>query len=142
MKPMERTKDISEALGAVARVFDWIRTHTQSGADISGFSASEIGVLAEDIGLSQADLQQVALHPADNSELMQRMMAALGLDAAALERSDPAVMRDVEATCTRCRETRSCRQDLAAGTPGVHCGEYCPNASTFIELIEACAPQQ
>lgn len=139
---MQRTNDIAEEPGAVARVRDWIRAYARFGADISGFSASEIGMLAEDIGMSQADLAQVVLHPADNSDLMQRMMAAHGLDAAVLERSDPAVIRDIEATCTRCRETRSCRQDLAAGRAGAHCRDYCPNAGTFAELIAAAALRQ
>ncbi len=136
---MQRASAISDAPGAIARVFGWIKARTGFGGNPGGFSADGIGRLADDIGVSQIDLRQVARHPADNSELTQRMLRAQGLDMAALERSDPGVQRDIEATCTRCNQTRRCRQDLAGGNAGAQCRDYCPNAGTFAELTEATA---
>ena len=62
------------------------------------------------------------------------MMAALGLDAHAIARVEPLVIRDLERTCAQCEQKKQCDRDLAAGTAAQHYEEYCVNAPTIAAL--------
>jgi hypothetical protein len=87
-----------------------------------------------DIGVSIADLR--AIHPrvAGADELMDRMLRARGLDPEAVRRAFAAVMRDMDVTCARCRESGTCQRELAAGTAAEDCHEFCGNAGTIDAL--------
>jgi hypothetical protein len=63
-------------------------------------------------------------------------LKALDTDEAALARTEPLVMRDMERVCALCKDKRRRRDDLAVGTAGQHDEEYCLNAPTIDSLGE------
>ena len=70
-------------------------------------------------------------HAADE---LPKLLKALGIDEAALARTEPLVLRDMERICALCNHKRQCNHDLAAGTSAEHYHQYCLNASTIDDL--------
>ena len=62
------------------------------------------------------------------------MLRALGIDEAALARTQPLVLRDMERVCAMCNHKRECDRDLKAGTAADHYEGYCLNAPTIDRL--------
>jgi Family of unknown function (DUF6455) len=118
-----------------SRAIDWLKAHTVGGDDLGAFSRSDLQVMANDLGVTQADLLDVLPRHEDHSDLMDRMMRDRGLDPDKIRRAVGPLMRDLEITCTRCGAVSRCRRDLAAGQAVEHCHEYCGNAETIDELL-------
>jgi Family of unknown function (DUF6455) len=57
---------------------------------------------------------------------LARRMAALGLDIAAVARSEPTVFGDLRSRCANCRSLERCARDLQRDPAGPM--PYCPNA--------------
>ena len=123
--------------GLLARALDWIKAHAARQEELARLTGNDITTMAADLGLSEADLRDVLPRAADNSLLMDRMIQARGLDPATVRRNLAALVRDLELTCTRCPDTARCRRELDAGTAATRCHEYCPNADTLDDLVEA-----
>jgi hypothetical protein len=77
------------------------------------------------------ELVRRGLHAADELPLL---LKALEIDDAALERTHPLVLRDMERVCTLCRHKAKCDMDLADGTSAEDFSSYCPNESTIKQL--------
>ena len=90
--------------------------------------------IAIDLGLSSGELDQLVQRGPHAADELPKMMAALGLDAKAIARAQPLVMRDLERVCALCEQKKQCGRDLAAGTAAQHYKEYCVNAETFAVL--------
>ncbi len=118
----------------LAKAFDWIKARASRDNDLAAMSRADLHYLAVDLGISEADLRDIVPCVADNSVLMDRMMDARGLDPAAVRQSFAAAVRDMEITCTRCRESRVCRRELASGTAAMYCHDFCPNAEAIDDL--------
>jgi len=123
--------------GLLTRALDWIKARAARQDELARLSGHDIAAMATDLGLSEADLRDVLPRAADNSLLMDRMILARGLDPVAVRHSLAALVRDLELTCTRCPDTARCRRELDAGTAATHCHEYCLNADTLDDLVEA-----
>ncbi len=123
--------------GLLGRMFDWIRERARRSQEIASLSQADLDFMASDLGITQADLIDVLPRAADDSHLMDRMMEARGLDPEQVRRNLGALVRDMELMCTRCRATGICRRDLLNGTADAHCHDYCENAETMDELLEA-----
>ncbi len=122
--------------GLLGRVLDWVRVRCGAGGELAAMSREEIRDLASDLALSEGDLVALSTSLSDNTALMEGMMRARGFDPAQLRRSFGTLMRDVERVCSRCRAAGRCQRELDAGTAAAHAHEYCPNASTFDDLID------
>lgn len=122
--------------GPLARILEWVRAQSGGRGELAEFSHDERRHMAADLSLAGADLRDVAARGRDNTALMEGMMHARGLDPDRLRQAFPMLMRDVERVCTQCRSVRRCRRELDAGTAAVLCYEYCPNTSTFDDLVE------
>ncbi len=122
--------------GLISQVAQWITTRARASAEMARLARGDIGGMARDLGVSEADLRGVLPLGADNTKLMAAMMRARGLDAEQAAQLSAAVMRDLELTCTRCGAVARCRRELAAGTAEAHCHEFCGNADTFDALLE------
>ncbi len=121
--------------GLLGRLFDWVKAHTHRDDDLSALTRGDLGIMAADLGITEADLREVLPRTSDNSLLMDQMMVARGLDPDRVRRSCASLVRDLELTCSRCGSSHRCRRDLAAGTAAEHAHEYCGNAETFGELL-------
>lgn len=95
-----------------------------------------VATIAAECGLSSGELREIVAHGSRADGLMERMMAAKGLEPERLRRELPAVMRDIEVLCARCVAKGRCARELEAGTAARNAADFCPNADTFAALVE------
>lgn len=110
------------------------RKRQRAQAELQAMSVDDLDRMAQDIGVTPADLRDLATRSAQAADEAPQMMAALGLDVEALRRSEPHVLRDIEIACTRCGQKGRCGSELADGTAAAHVDEFCVNAETFHAL--------
>lgn len=122
--------------GLIGQVAHWIAERARANADMARLFRGDITGMANDLGVTEADLREVLPRGADNTRLMDAMMRARGLDPAEVAQQSAAVMRDLELTCTRCGAVTRCRRELAADTAAEHCHAFCGNADTLDALLE------
>ena len=94
---------------------DWLK-HRRELNEIRQLDRFEFDRIAADLEISSSELEELArrgLHAADELPLL---LKALGIDEAALARTHPLVLRDMERVCTLCRHKAKCDMDLADGT--------------------------
>ncbi len=119
------------------RLGDWWkkwREHAATLAGLRAFGDGELSRVAHDIGVDTADLKVLAGKWPNAADLVMRRAAALGLDTAAIERSQPQVMRDLERVCSLCDNKRACEHDLSRGPAKTDWRDYCPNAGTLTAM--------
>jgi hypothetical protein len=121
----------------LAKAFDWIRTRASRDNEIAAMCRADLHYLAADLGITEAELREVVPKVTDHSELMDQMMRARGLDPEAVRRSFSALVRDMEVTCARCRDSRVCRRELESGTAATYCHDFCANAEAMDYLRKA-----
>jgi hypothetical protein len=123
--------------GVLARMLDWLKCYSARQQEMRRLTRGDLALMASDLGLTEADLRDVMPRTADNHALMERMLQARGLDPVTVRHGFAVLMRDLELICTRCPDTARCRRELDAGTAALHCHEYCVNADTIDDLVEA-----
>ena len=96
-------------------------------------SSGDMEAIAQDVGLSKSDLRTLVEGRSDAAEVNRRM-DALGIEPASLSRNEPAVVRDLQRTCSLCTSKRRCRHDLAAQPADPRWQKYCPNWNTLSNL--------
>ncbi len=106
----------------------------QRGVDLMSMPDSDVERIARDIGFSENDLLGCSRGNPKNIELMNRLLAELGIDAAALGREQPGVLQDMERLCGMCKSTQQCRHDLDNADAKSHFTEYCLNTTTIEAL--------
>jgi hypothetical protein len=111
----------------------WLR-HRREIAELCLCDASEYGRIARDLGVSPRELDELVRRGHNAADELPKMIAALGLDAQAIARVQPMVIRDLERACAQCQQKKQCDRDLAAGTAAQHYEEYCVNAPTLAAL--------
>ena len=115
---------------------DWLK-HRRELDEIRELDRGEFDRIAADLEISSSDLGELVrrgLHAADELPLL---LKALEIDEAALERTHPLVLRDMERVCTLCRHKAKCDMDLADGTSAEYFSSYCSNESTQLERTAA-----
>jgi hypothetical protein len=95
---------------------------------------SEYARIATELGVSLGELDQLVRSGPHAADELPKMMASLGLDAKAIARAQPLVIRDLTRVCALCEQKKQCNRDLAAGTAAQHYTEYCPNTTTLASL--------
>jgi hypothetical protein len=118
----------------IVRVFDWIVARINRDNELASMSRADVQLLATDIGVSEADLRDMMPRIGDHSDLMNEMMLARGLDPEVVRLAFKGVMRDMEVTCARCRDSGTCRMELEAGTASTYYHDFCPNAGALDDL--------
>jgi hypothetical protein len=93
----------------------------------------EIARIAQDLGLTQNELLQMARLRPDAASLLFKRLENLHLDAKALATMEPGVMRDLQRLCSTCESKGRCQRDLARGDDS-EWRDYCPNQDTLIAL--------
>jgi hypothetical protein len=121
----------------LAKAFDWLKARMIRDSQLASFSRSDLQLLAIDIGVTEADLRRVVPRVGDHDDLMDKMMCARGLEPASVRRAFSGVVRDMEVTCARCRDSGRCFRELEAGTSGARYRVFCANAGTIDALLEA-----
>src|SRR5712691_9516978 len=98
--------------------------------------AAEVERIAQELGLSSFELQNLVSHP-DERELLAERMAALHLEPVSLAQSEPATFRDLPRVCALCGVRDRCAVDLeeqGRDPAWQEWRDYCPNATTLSAL--------
>jgi transcriptional regulator with XRE-family HTH domain len=135
---MENTASatVDGVFGAIA---DWVRkfrSHAGNDDTFGQCSAEEVKQIANDIGISPAELRGIARKEPGSADLLQKMLVALGVAPETLIKHDPAVMRDLQRLCVSCTHKSRCQHELALGEAAERFHEFCPNAYTLDALLE------
>jgi hypothetical protein len=96
--------------------------------ELRQLNGSEFDRIAGELRVSPADLNELVHQGPHAADELPKLLGLLGIDQAALARSQPLVMRDMERVCALCRHKRQCDRDLASGSSAEHFEEYCLNA--------------
>jgi transcriptional regulator with XRE-family HTH domain len=113
---------------------DWLK-HRRELSEIRQMDRSDFDRIAGDLRVSPNDLDELVRKGPHAADELPKMLKALGIDEAALARTQPLVLRDMERVCALCHSKTQCDRDLAAGTAAEHYEGYCLNAPT-IELLD------
>jgi hypothetical protein len=135
-KPLEKQSwpIIDNVLAPLA---DWWRRHAAIRGnldDLEAFGPAEMSRMAQDVGISPADLRELARHCSDAADLLDRRLDALGMKASELVHTAPAQLREMERLCTMCQSKGRCARDLATDPSDPVWRQYCPNEQTLVSL--------
>ena len=83
------------------------------------------------LGIPASDLRELARHCSDAADLLERRLAALGMNASELAATAPAELRDMERLC---QSKGRCARDLGADASDPVWRQYCPNEQTLVAL--------
>jgi len=101
----------------------------------------EVERMAHELGLTPRELSSMSKLEGDAADLLLQRMAAMGLDAAAVSKSEPSSMWDMQRLCSLCMSKNRCHGDLQ-GDHNSGWVNYCPNASTLFALQYGAAQGQ
>jgi transcriptional regulator with XRE-family HTH domain len=118
----------------------WLK-HRRELSEIRQMDREDFERIAGDLRISPGELDELVRRGPHAADKLPQMLKALGIDEAALSRSEPLVLRDMERVCAMCKDKPRCHRDLAAGTAGAHYEEYCLNAPTIDHLGENAVKQ-
>jgi len=108
----------------------WLK-HRRELNEMRQLDRSDFERIAADLEVSAGDLDELVRRGPHAADELPVLLKALGIDAAALERTQPLVVRDMERVCAMCRHKAQCDRELIAGTAAEHFEGYCANAPTI-----------
>jgi hypothetical protein len=119
----------------------WWRNMRAARASLGelGQCGKDVTRIARDIGLAPSELRNIAGKGPGAADQLEMRLEALHMDAAALRRDEPLIMRDLEGVCTQCGSKRRCVRDFVRFPDDTGWREYCPNATTLDALETASA---
>src|SRR5262245_16037202 len=103
--------------------------------------SSEVATIAQDLGVTPAELRVLAAKRPDAADLLSRRLAALQLDAGRPAVGAGPVLRDLQRLCTMCKSKGRCARGLAEHPMSEEWQDYCPNADA-IKLLVADAEER
>jgi len=134
---VSRSAEIKDypVVGALIDSFaQWLK-HRRDVAETCNCDPGELDRIAHELGVSRGELDDLVRRGPHAADELPRMMAALNLDAAAVARTEPLLMHDMERICAHCASKRQCREDLDEGTALQNYDEYCGNTLTLRALV-------
>ena len=118
----------------LAAVKEWYRNWAHRGSELRCCVDEEMARMAGDVGLTPAELRQLARRDPGAADLLRRRLAAIDLDQSEVARYEPQTLHDLQRVCTLCQYHRRCARDLAHDAADPSWKGYCPNAETLIAL--------
>jgi hypothetical protein len=118
-------------------VKDWWRRYWNSRMAVEELSScgdAEIGNIARDVGVSPSDLRTLAGKWPASTNLLDRRVAATGIDLEEVQRTEPQVVRDLQRVCAFCGDRSRCERDLDVNQQDRVWRDYCPNVATLDAL--------
>ena len=114
---------------------DWLKQRRELN-ELMQFATDpgELERVASDLNVTSADLEMLVRQGSQAANELPYTLTALGIDETALQRAQPALLRDMERVCSFCTHKRRCHQELAAGTAATNYVEYCENADAIDTL--------
>ena len=99
--------------------------------ELASCDALEVARVAQDLGISPADLRVLASRDKTAADLLDRRLEALRLDPTSI---DPALMRDLQRCCSSCDSKQLCAHELEDQPKAASWPKYCPNEETIASL--------
>jgi hypothetical protein len=115
---------------------DWLKRR-RAMREIHDLGRSEFAHIAQDLRMTPADLDGLVRQGPHASDQLPKLLNVLGLDEAALSRTQPLVLRDMKRVCASCQQKAWCNHDRDAGTLARNFRDYCPNTPTIEGLEQA-----
>jgi hypothetical protein len=132
---MRTPGDLSSANPTTAAVAEVVGQWQEISADPGEFQAfgRAMTSMAKDFGLSPGELRALAAKGA-NARQLACLLEALRIDIPALAQIEPAVLRDLQRTCSVCDRKPKCDRNIASKTAGASYYAYCANAAVLKKL--------
>jgi len=140
MKGYAPHPDYESLQSLFASMRQWLKGYRDAckdSRDLTNCGLDEIVRIAQDLNLQPEELAMIAKKDPHSADLLQKLLAALGVDPNDLSQEDPVTMNDLRRLCTMCTEKRQCKYDLANGVLAANFRDYCPNAYTLDALVAA-----
>jgi hypothetical protein len=99
--------------------------------ELAGCDALEVARVAQDLGISAADLRALASRDKTSADLLTRRLETLRLDPTSV---DPALMRDLQRCCSNCDSKQLCAHELEDKPRAASWPKYCPNEETIAAI--------
>ena len=112
---------------------DWLE-HRREVNEMHQLPGSDFDRIAQELGVSTSDLEELVNRGPHAADEMPRLLAALGIDEAVLERCQPLVLHDMERVCAMCQSKGECDFHLATGDIADHYRKFCLNTETLEAL--------
>jgi hypothetical protein len=129
--PRRNAMSLEASDSFLARTVQAFLAHLRSWSarrELDNFDRQEIERIAAELGMTAADLRDLAACGPDAAELLTKWMTALGISRDDVERTALGLMRDLERTCSCCGHKKQCAADLADRPDDPVWKDYCPNA--------------
>ena len=112
---------------------DWLE-HRREVSEMRQLRGSDFDRIAQELGVSPADLEELVNRGPHAADEMPKLLTALGIDEAGLERCQPLVLRDMKRVCAMCQSKGECDFHLATGDIADHYRKFCLNTGTIDAL--------
>ena len=131
---MTTARDRKSQPGRLARWWHNWKARNSAVGELDCCGADETTRIAQDVGLSVAELRTLAGRWPDSANLLERRMAAVGLSVDHVAHSEPEVLRDLQRVCGQCAVEGRCTRDLDQDERDRVWRDYCPNVATLDAL--------
>lgn len=133
---MPALPDEQKARSPFKAISQWYRDWAQrsSASELKCLGDEIVERMAQDVGVSAAELRRLARLGPEAGDLLRRRMAVLDLDEQEVARAEPQTLHDLQRVCAMCEYHRRCARDLAHDPANPEWKHYCPNATTLEAL--------
>jgi hypothetical protein len=142
LKKVALVKEAIMQLGALAQsVSKLVRLSIEFGKnfrakraavnELANCGVSELARVAQDLGISTADLRTITSRDKTAADLLYRRLESLRLDPSSI---DPILMRDLQRCCSIRDSKQLCAHELEDKPKGASWPKYCPNEQTIAAL--------
>jgi len=104
-------------------------------AELDRCGPDEFERVARDVGVSGTELCILAGKWPDAADLLGQRMGYLNIDEAAVARTKPQAIKDLQRVCTLCASKRRCARDMRENSLDPVWEDYCPNQMTLAALL-------
>jgi hypothetical protein len=119
--------------GLIEMFGNWL-IHRREMCELRQLDCGEFDSIARDLRMTPGDLDRFVRQGPHAADELPRLLEVLGIDEAALVRSEPAALQDMQRVCVSCERQVQCRNDLETGVSARDYKDYCLNASTMNAL--------
>jgi hypothetical protein len=121
----------------ISRFVDGWRKRRQLRLEVAQLAAmGSLDAVLADVGLVRSQIEPLVEGCACSRELLDQMLARLGIDAARLSVQE---LRDMTWSCITCPDKRKCREWLA-DAQGTDFHAFCPNAAQLDHALAGAVP--
>jgi hypothetical protein len=99
-----------------------------------GCEVDSVDRMARDIGVSGAELYELASRGSKSADLLNRRMEVLDLNENEVAQAERATFQDLQRVCSLCDCKKRCARDLARNPDDPVWKDYCSNAQTLTAL--------